>query len=64
MATMSNGAVLASFAAGVIVIFLGVFLTDGGTLPEWFRIIFIALGGGLIGLGVSAKAQQRRLRGR
>lgn len=58
---MSSGAILLCFVSGVAVIILGVTLADGGTLPEWTRLIFIAIGGGLVGLGVSAKTQQRRL---
>lgn len=61
---MSRGSILLCFVTGVAVLLLGVTLADGGVLPEWTRLIFIAVGGGLVGLGVSAKAQQRRLRGR
>lgn len=61
---MSRGSILLCFVTGAAVLLLGVTLADGGVLPEWTRLIFIAGGGGLVGLGVSAKAQQRRLRGR
>lgn len=40
---LSNGAILLCFASGVAVIFLGVTLADGGTLPEWTRLIFLSL---------------------
>lgn len=45
---------------GILVIALAAFAEAYGLAPSWIRWVGVGVGGGLIGLGMSLRAQRRR----